>query len=48
MQPCYDGLELVVRVDLYKLPIFSLPTGDTTKSADDREVKEEEEEEEEE
>jgi hypothetical protein len=31
----------------YKLPIFYLPTGDTTKSAEDREVKEEEEEEEE-
>jgi hypothetical protein len=32
----------------YKLPIFYLPTGDTTKSAEDREVKEEEEGEEEE
>jgi hypothetical protein len=32
----------------YKLPIFYLPTGDTTKSAEDREVKEEEEEEKEE
>jgi hypothetical protein len=37
-----------VVVSLYKLPIFYLPTGDTTKSAEDREVKEEEEEEEEE
>jgi hypothetical protein len=37
-----------VRSELYKLPIFYLPTGDTTKSAEDREVKEEEEEEEEE
>jgi hypothetical protein len=34
-------------IDIYKLPIFYLPTGDTTKSAEDREVKEEEEEEEE-
>jgi hypothetical protein len=34
--------------NFYKLPIFYLPTGDTTKSAEDREVKEEEEEEEEE
>jgi hypothetical protein len=35
-----SGVEFSQIADFSKLPIFYLPTGDTTKSAEDREVKE--------